>query len=155
EKALKAMGFPELRVGERLYVNGQHVASDPRILPDPLAPPVACAPFGLLYNGCVHPTPDARTYLCAEIGGWQGQLVVSLFARAVQARGSLQVEWSFQVLPPLNKYFLEIDRRYEHARARQLANALGAGVTGFVPALISSPVQLARYVKMPLDDRRN
>ena len=154
EQALRSMGFPELRVGERLYINGQHVAADRQILPDELGHPIAFAPFALLYNGCVHPTPDARTYMYAEIGGWKGQLVVSLFARAVQARGSLQVEWRFQVLPPLQKHFLEIDQRYKQPRARQLANALAAGVTGFVPALISSPVQLARYLKMPLDDRR-
>ena len=154
EAALKEMGFPELRVGERLYVNGQHVAAEPLLLPDPLAPPIAFAPFRLLYNGCDHPTPDARTYMCAEIGGWKGQLVVSLFARAVQARGSLQVEWSFQVLPPLRKHFLEIDSRYELPRARQVVNALIAGVAGFAPSLISSPVRLARYLRMPLDDRR-
>jgi hypothetical protein len=154
ERALKAMGFPELRVGERLYVNGQHVVDDPRILPDRLKPPVTSAEFELLYNGCVHPTPDARTYLCAEIGGWKGQLVVSLFARAVQARGSLQVEWGFRVVPPLRKHFLEIDRRYELPKARQAVNALGAGVVEFAPALISSPVRLARYLKMPLDDQR-
>jgi hypothetical protein len=155
EKALNAMGFPELRVGERLYVNGQHVADDPLILPHPLGPPVASPPFALLYNGCVHPTPDARTYLCAEIGGWKGQLVVSLFARAVQARGSLQVEWGFRVLPPLKKYFLEIDRRYELPKARQVVNALGAGVAGFAPALLLSPVRLARYLKIPLDELRH
>jgi hypothetical protein len=92
--------------------------------------------------------------MCAEIGGWKGQLVVSLFARAVQARGSLQVEWSFQVLPPLREFFLQIDSRYELPRIRQVVNALAAGVTGFAPALFSSPVQLARYLTMPLADRR-
>ena len=154
ERALRAMGFPELRVGERLYVNGQHVAVDPRILPDPLDPPLAFAPFRLLYDGCVHPTPDARTYMCAEIRGWKGQLVVSLFARAVQACGSLQVEWRFQVVPPLRRHFLEIDSRYELPRTRQVVNALAAGVAGFAPAMVSSPLRLARYLRTPLDDRR-
>ena len=153
ERALRAMEFPELRVGERLYVNGQHVAADPCILPERLAPPLAFAPFRLLYNGCVHPTPDARTYMCAEIGGWKGQLVVSLFARAVQARGSLQVEWRFQVVPPLKEHFLEIDSRYELPRTRQVVNALAAGVAGFAPALILSPVRLVRYLRTPLDDQ--
>jgi hypothetical protein len=154
EKALRDMELPELRVGERLYVNGQHVAADPCILPRKLAPPVADAPWRRLWDGCVHPTPDARTYMCAEIRGWKGQLVVSLFARAVQAHGSLQVEWRFQVIPPLRTHFLEIDSRYELPKARQVINALGAGVTGFAPALVSSPVRLARYLAVPLDDRR-
>jgi hypothetical protein len=154
EEALRVMGFPELRVGERLYVNGQHVADESRILPDRLEPPVASAPLELLYKGCLDPTPDARTYMCAEIRGWKGQLVVSLFARAVQARGSLQVEWRFQVIPPLREHFLAIDSRYELPRVRQVLNALAAGVAGFAPALILSPVRLGRYLRTPLDDRR-
>jgi hypothetical protein len=92
--------------------------------------------------------------MCAEIRGWKGQLVVSLFARAVQAHGSLQVEWRFQVIPPLRAHFLEIDSRYELPKARQVINALGAGVTGFAPALILSPFRLARYLRTPLDDKR-
>ena len=84
ETALKNMDFPELRVGQQLHVNGEHVAADPRLLPEVLGPPVADAPSGLLIEGCAHPTPEARTYVCAEISGWKGQLVVSLFTRAVQ-----------------------------------------------------------------------
>jgi hypothetical protein len=124
ETALKNMDFPEMRVGQRLFVNGEHVAADPRLLPYALGAPVADAPPGLLYEGSVHPTSEARTYVCAEIGGWKGQLVVSLFSRAVQVRGSLQVEWMFHVLPPLHTNLLLIDRRYESRRIRQIAKAM-------------------------------
>jgi len=119
EVALKDMDFPEMRVGQRLFINGEHVSADSRLLPHDLGPPVADAPADLLYDGCVHPTSEARTYVCAEIGGWKGQLVVSLFTRAVQARGSLQVEWMFHVLPPLHGNLLQIDRQYELGRIRQ------------------------------------
>ena len=78
ETALNNMEFPELRVGQQLHVNGEHVAADPRLLPEALGPPVADTPSDLLDEGCAHPTPEARTYVCAEISGWKGQLVVSL-----------------------------------------------------------------------------
>jgi hypothetical protein len=152
EQALKMMGFPHLRVGKRLYVNGTHVSANPRILPEPLAPPVAKVPADMLDEGCETPTADARTYLCAEIPGWKGQLVVTLFARAVQANGSLQFEWRFQVLPPLQDRFLDIDRRFE---SRPVVQCLQAAVTGLqlaIPALLLSPVGLWRYAKMPFDD---
>ena len=42
------MGFPELRVGERLFVNGEHVSADSRLLPDQFGPPSADAPPDLL-----------------------------------------------------------------------------------------------------------
>lgn len=153
EKALKGMDFPELRVRERLFVNGRHVAGYSRLLPNELAPPVASAPPDLLYTGCINPTPDARTYLCAEIGGWEGQLVVSLFARAMQACGSLQVEWRFKILPPLHESFLHIDHWYERSKATQVVTAMIAGFAWSVPALVASPVQIGRYASVPLFDQ--
>ncbi len=153
EEALRKMDFPEMRVGQRLFVNGEHVAADPRLLPDALEPPVADAPTDLLYEGSVHPTSEARTYVCAEIGGWKGQLVVSLFSRAVQVRGSLQVEWAFRVLPPLHTNLLLVDNRYESHRIRQISEAVATGVLWFVPALALAPGTFARSAILPLIDR--
>lgn len=151
--ALRNMDFAEMRVGQRLFINGEHVAANPQLLPDDLGPPVADAPPDLLYDGCVRPTSDARTYVCAEIGGWKGQLVVSLFARAVQVRGSLQVEWRFHVLPPLHSYLLQIDRQYELPKIRQSVKAVGSGLLWFAPALATAPVTFARYATLPLRDQ--
>ena len=148
ETALKSMEFPEIRVGQRLYVNGEHVNSDPRLLPHKLGPPAADASADLLRDGC-NPASEARTYVCAEIGGWKGQLVVSLFTRAVQTRGSLQVEWMFHVLPPLHTNLLLVDRRYELPVVAQIPKAMATGVLWFAPALVSAPVALARYAAVP------
>jgi hypothetical protein len=153
ETALKNMDFPEMRVGQRLFVNGEHVSADPRLLPYVLGAPVADAPAGLLYEGSVRPTSEARTYVCAEIGGWKGQLVVSLFSRAVQVRGSLQVEWTFHVLPPLHTNLLLIDRRYEPRRIKQIAKAMATGVLRFMPALILAPATFARSAVLPLTNK--
>lgn len=155
ETALKNMNadFSEMRVGQRLFVNGEHVAADSQLLPDEFGPPVANAPPELLHDGCVHPTSEARTYICAEIGGWKGQLVVSLFARAVQVRGSLEVEWRFHVLPPLHTNLLLIDQRYERRRIKQIAKVLATGFLWFIPALLAAPVTFARYAAFPLTSR--
>ena len=153
ETALKHMDFPDLRVGQQLHVNGEHVAADPRLLPEPLGPPAADAPPGLLAAGCLHPTPEARTYVCAEISGWKGQLVVSLFTRAVQVNGSLQVEWTFYGLPPLNTNLLLIDQQYEPRRIKQIAKAAGSGLLHFVPDLLWAPVTFTQYAIRPLADR--
>jgi hypothetical protein len=156
EMALKEMNkdedkdFPEMRVGQRLFVNGEHVAANPWLLPYELGPPVADAPRDLLDDGCVHPTSEARTYVCAEISGWKGQLVVSLFTRAVQVGGSLQVEWTFRVLPPLHSILLLIDHLYEPCRIRQITKAMITGVLWFAPALVAAPVTFARYAVLPL-----
>ena len=153
ETALKNMNFPELRVGQQLHVNGEHVAADQRLLPEALGPPVADAPTGLLDEGCLHPTPEARTYVCAEISGWKGQLVVSLFTRAVQVHGSLQVEWMFYVLPPLNTNLLMIDQQYEPHRIKQITKAACSGILYFAPDLLSAPVTFAQYAIRPVVNR--
>jgi hypothetical protein len=148
--ALDRMGFPGLRVAERLYVSGRHVADKPRLLPDDLAPPVASVGRDLLDEGAMYPTPDARTYVCAEVGGWKGQLVVSLFVRAVQARGSLHMDWTFRVLPPLSSNFLLLDTLYDLPKARQLINTAVAGSIWAIPALLLAPVEMLRYGVRPL-----
>jgi len=153
EESLKGMGFPDLQVSRRLYVNGENVAAHPRLLSTELGPPVANASADYLNKGCVNPTPEARTYLYAEIGGWKGQLVVSLFTRAVQAHGSLQVEWEFYLLLPLDDRFLEIDHRYERRKIRQFAGALTIGIAQFIPGLICAPVRFAYYAVTPVADR--
>jgi hypothetical protein len=152
-QALERMGLADLHVEERLYVNGQHISGNPEILPDELRPPATSVSRELLEEGARHPTPDARTYVCAEMRGWQGQLVVSLFARAIQANGSLHIEWSFYVLPPLAKVFLEIDKYYEQPPARQLLGSALAGMVRGVPALVSSPVYVVRNMLRPVRDR--
>jgi hypothetical protein len=148
EAALKSMDFPSIRVGQRLYVNGEHVISDSRLLPKKDGPPATDAPADLLSDGC-NPASEARTYVCAEISGWKGQLVVSLFTRAVQSHGSLQVEWMFRVLPPLHKLFLLVDRRYELPVVGQIPKAMTTGVLRFAPALVSAPVTLAYHATLP------
>jgi len=148
EVALKSMDFPDIRVGQRLYVNGEHVTSDSRLLPHKLGPPASDASADLLRDGC-NPASAARTYVCAEIGGWKGQLVVSLFTRAVQSHGSLQVEWMFHVLPPLHSNLLLVDRLYELPFVAQIPKAMATGVLWFVPALALAPVTLARYAALP------
>ena len=149
-RSLERMGLADQHVEERLFVNGEHVSGNPEMLPDELKPPEAFVGRGLLNAGTRHPTANARTYVCAEMRGWQGQLVVSLFARAIQANGTLHVEWSFYVLPPLRKDFLVIDKYYELPIAQQLLNCAATGITLGLPALLAAPVQLARYLARPV-----
>ena len=149
EMALEGMEFPDIRVGQRLYVNGEHVISDSRLLPHKLGPPATDAADDLLRDAC-NPGSEARTYVCAEIGGWKGQLVVSLFTRAVQSRGSLKVEWMFHILPPLSTNFLLVDRRYEQPVLWQISKATATGLLGFMPGLVSAPVMTLRYATLPV-----
>jgi hypothetical protein len=140
-------GLANVFVEERLFVNGLHIQPDPRLLPKHFEPPPTLVDDWLLQSATLHPTPDARTYVCVEMPGWQGQLVVNLFARAVYAGGCLYIEWTFRVLPPLHSEYLQVDKLYEQPGYLQLKNSLWAGLCGVLPALLSSPYRVLKIYR--------
>ncbi len=145
--ALSHTGLRDVRVRERLLVNGRYVQDNPKLLPGwkPPSRPPARVSDSILRRAAHHPTPDARVYICAEMPGWEGQLVTTLFVRAVHAGGSLYIEWSFHVLPPLSKLLPDIDGLYEEPVSAQLGWALRRGVLRAVPYFLTAPLALARH----------
>ncbi len=145
--ALSHMGLKDVHVREQLFVNGRYIQDNPRLLPGwkPPSRPPARVSDSILRRAVRHPTPDARVYICAEMPGWEGQLVTTLFVRAVHAGGSLYIEWSFHVLPPLSKLLPDIDGLYEEPVSAQLGWALRRGVLRAVPYFLTAPLALARH----------
>ena len=144
-----AKNLNNIRIYERLFVNGLHIQKNPQLLPDPLCAPPTSVNRGLLSAAALHPSPEARTYVCVEMPGWQGQLVVTLFIRAVNAGGSLYVEYTFRVLPPLRAEFLWIDRFHELTVQRRLRHSLGFGILTMVRALLASPYWAIKTYRQP------
>ena len=134
-----AKSLDNIRVYERLFVNGLHVQNNQQLLPDKLRAPPTSVDKRLLQAAAVRPSPEARTYVCVEMPGWQGQLVVTLYIRAVYAGDSLYVEYVFRVLPPIHGQFLVIDRLYEFSRYDQIKDSLRRGLREVMPALLVSP----------------
>ncbi|MDQ2812393.1 MAG: hypothetical protein M3Z75_11105 [Actinomycetota bacterium] len=143
--AMRKIGFADIHVEERLFVNGRHIKGSDTLLPHgEVAPPASYVSPSLLKQAVLHPTPDARAYVCVEMPGWQGQLIVTLFARAVHAGGSLYIEWEYHVLPPLGGEFLNIDLLYGTPLSKQMLGALIWGAVRFVPALFKAPFLVVR-----------
>src|SRR5215510_2806077 len=140
-------GLANIFVEERLFVNGLHIQPDRRLLPGQFEPPPTSVDEWLLQTATLYPTPDARTYVCVEMPGWQGQLVVNLFARAVHAGGCLYIEWTFRVLPPLHREYLQVDQLFEQPGYLQLKSSLWVGLCGVLPALLTSPYQVLRIYR--------
>lgn len=145
-----------LRVYERLFVNGLNIQGSKLFKrADSLHCPPASVGQEFLAQAAVHPTPEARTYVCVEMTGWKGQLVVTLFIRAVYTGDSLFLEWTFRVLPPVRKEFLRIDLFYEMAKHRQVRLCLRDGLRETIPALLTSPYRaLSAYRKPYIAKRR-
>jgi hypothetical protein len=144
---MKKLDFSDMKVEERLFVNGRHLKGSSIFLPQgEAAPPTASVNPELLLEATQHPTPDARTYVCVEMPGWQGQLVVTLFVRAVHTGGSLYVEWEYHVLPPLRGWYMQVDGQFGVSTARRLWRTAVRGAREVVPALFRAPFDLAADV---------
>lgn len=143
-KAIENIKFPDLNVVERVFVNGKHVRGNRGLQRQSLEPPFASVSNELLRAAAEHPTADARAYVCAEIHGWQGQLVVTMFARAVHTGGWLYVEYSFHLLPPIDSVYTIIDSLYNESLSHKLRRTLAWSASRTFPYLLASPFSLAK-----------
>jgi hypothetical protein len=142
-KAANALGLRDMHVGERIFVNGRHVRGNRELQRQPLESPFSSVSNELVRSATEHPTPDARTYVCAAIRGWQGQLMVTMFARAVHTGGWLYVEYSFYLLLPIQSKYMEVDLLHKEPLIQSLRRAAIWGVRRTIPALILSPFTFA------------
>jgi hypothetical protein len=143
-EAMDDLGLRDVWVEERLFVNGRHIQGDPDYLPSPHEPPTTSVNPALLRQAIRHPTPDARVYVCVEMRGWQGQLIVTLFARAVHLGGSLYIEWSFYVLPPVSPSFQSIDYLYDAIEVRRFWRAALRRARRTPRTLVLAPLAVGR-----------
>ncbi|GAA2215478.1 hypothetical protein GCM10009850_109460 [Nonomuraea monospora] len=142
-REVAATGLPNLRLTERLFINGVDVNHAPDLLPDPLAPPLVTADTELLRAVSRTPESSARVYLCVEVLGWGGQLIVTVFIRAIRLRGSLFLEGSTYMLYPLAPEYSQVDRISSDVLTG-IAVAIGAGAVRTIPLLVTAPYRIAR-----------
>lgn len=135
---MKKIGLIDARVEERLFVNGRHVHDNRVLLPHPKQPPITSVNKTVLKHAALHPTPDARVYVCVEMPSWQGQLVVTLFTRAVHVGGSLYIEWRFYVLRPVWEKLQWIDGLWDESHWRILRHCGLESAIQTAPALFGS-----------------
>jgi hypothetical protein len=144
------IGLPDENVKEWLFVNGLQVHDHPDLLPDKLARPRTWVPQSTMAEYISKPAPDARAYVCVEIPGWRGQLVVTLFARADHVGSDLYIEWNFHVLGSVSDQFLNVDGRYGESRLSQLVHVSAISFLEALPALLCSVPATLRWVMRPV-----
>jgi len=142
-EALHSLGLEGLRIDRRLYVDGFSVTRIPELLPDRRRRPVTSVPTQLLDLLTERPGGNVRPYLCAEVTGWQGQLVVTTFVRVVVFNGILFIETATYVLAPLRGKYLHVDAMRIRTGGERLVETARSASARFLPALLTSPARLA------------
>lgn len=126
-------------VTQRIYVDGRDIRNDRRFLDDPESAPKTRVDDDLRRQLLISPEDRARPYLCVQVSGWKGQLVLSMFLRFVVTPKELFVEVSYTLLTPVSKEFQVADELLPEPTPRQfLAMAVQAG-TSLPMRLVSAP----------------
>ncbi|KUN24073.1 hypothetical protein AQJ23_20995 [Streptomyces antibioticus] len=142
--AARGIGLNNLRVEERLFVDGLNVALDRRLLPVRDQPPLT-----RVDSHVMRAMPDGlgatrRSYVSIEIPAWSGQLVVTMYLRAVQVHGTLYLEWSAYALLPMLPEYYAVDRLPHRTAAGSAVRAGARALARLLPALLGAPRALAR-----------
>ncbi|MEU5686194.1 FHA domain-containing protein [Streptomyces venezuelae] len=142
-QSLRQLDLPGLRVDERLFVSGYDVQRERRLLPDRLAPPLTAVPAEVVRDKAGGPDTIIRSYVCVEAQAWSGQLVVTMFIRAVRVRGSLFLEGETFALLPLRGSYCTVDAVPRHSRLGAVSSALAATALPAPADLLLSPFRTA------------
>ncbi|MEU7866503.1 hypothetical protein [Dactylosporangium sp. NPDC049140] len=124
---VRRAGIPDIQVHNRLFVAGRATYQVAGLQPDREQAPSAAVERSEIRKAIEGSTEYARTYLCVEKDSWQGELVVTMFLRAVLFGTDLFVEFHAYVLLPLHP-------------AIHAADDLPATVTGRLIAVVRAAV---------------
>ncbi|MET7970917.1 hypothetical protein [Micromonospora sp. NPDC005305] len=99
---IRQAGIPDVKVHNRLFVAGNYATRVQGLLPQPEQPPTSSVDRSEIRKAIQNASETARTYLCIEKDSWAGELVVTVFVRAVEFGTDLFVEFYAYVLLPLH-----------------------------------------------------
>ncbi|WP_370119107.1 zinc ribbon domain-containing protein [Streptacidiphilus sp. MAP12-33] len=144
-RRLAELSLPGLQLEERLFVDGDAVADDPRFLPDPFGRPVASVSRELVDRLKREPEDRARVYLAVHATGWRGDLVTSYFIRFARSDSSLLVEGVHTVLCPLREQYRVIDTLMPTPTFRECVEHLVESLAATPLALAAAPFRATAW----------
>jgi hypothetical protein len=121
ESAICGLGIPGLAVDDRLYVDGREIRDDARFLSSRSGPPITCADPEFVRSFVDNQAAYARRYQCAQVSSWRNEMILTGLLRFSQLGGSLFIEMSFSVLPPVWDPYREVNHVHRIADLREFA----------------------------------
>jgi hypothetical protein len=151
--AVRSASVPDLDVHNRLFVAGGTAPAIPGLLPDTARRPAASVARATVQRAIEQSRPDGRTYLCVQLTGWRGELVISLYIRAAVMAKHLFVECHAYVLSPLRAEVCAADLLPTRSRSA-LAAAVVRGIRDTPRYVRSSPRMLLTEAQRDRDRQR-
>lgn len=138
-----------VEVTERIYVDGRDIRTDERFLDRPLSAPRTQVDGNLHRKLMLEPEDRARPYLCLQVSGWNGQLVLSSFMRFVVTPKELFLEVSHSLLTPVRDEYQIADRLLPEPTLRQALVLAGQAVATLPILLLRAPGAARRFFTGP------
>ncbi len=144
---LKIDGLEQYRV---LLADGRYVRDDRRLMPSPFdLPPRRIS--GEIFSGHEeYREACRRSYWCACIVDWNGEMVLTTYLRFKKGRQHLFVEASNFILPPLKQAYYAIDTIDPELRVSYLFNKFCGCLIAAPFKLLYSPYSVFRMCGEPL-----
>lgn len=152
---LTRVGLAGVSLTEQVFVDGRDLRGDGRFLPNELAPPVPHVDVTLVRALTAAPEDHARTYMCLQVTGWRGQLVLSTFLRFVVTGKSLFIELSHSLLTPVLERYQEVDHLLPQPTLRQFLRITRQSFTHAPIGLFRAPFAVTRAIFAPLRRSRH
>jgi hypothetical protein len=146
---LRDLRTGDVTITDRVFVDGRDIREDLRFLPNQLSAPVTAIDQALLRSLAVEPEDRARPYLCIQVSGWQGQLVLSTFLRFVVTPRELFVEASHCLLTPVRDEFQEVDRLLPQPTAGQALRIGGRALRRAPGHVFRAPFAAVAHIMGP------
>jgi hypothetical protein len=150
--AVEKLRLPGVRIGDRLFVNGEDlrsshdVATSKVLLPNAEQAPVSDVPPKLIRDLRENGSGRARPYLTLQVSGWEGELVLTQFLRftLLPHEDVLFVENSTTLLAPVRAIYRTVDTLPDRPTFHHAAMLVSAALPRAVGLLFRSiPATLA------------
>jgi hypothetical protein len=144
------LAIPNLEQYNVLFVDGRRVREDKQLMSSPYDLPPSSISEQMISDFGSGQEDRRRSYFCAAITDWSGELVMTSYLRSKKGKSHLFVELSHFILPPLKSKYYGIDSTDPMLRIKWVfQHIVGATITSPF-FLIFSPFSVFASVTAPI-----
>ena len=149
-RAISELNIDGLSIKDKLYVHGEEIRDDRRLLAHPFARPTVQVDPSLVRAFVERPTRSIWYYKCLQVMPRKGELVLSIFLSISKRGPFLHTSARYYLLPPLQESYYDVDKVHPNLRIGIIWKVLKTSIVTAPRLWIFSPVELSKALFQPL-----
>jgi hypothetical protein len=147
---LDSLNIPNLKVSDKIFINGKKIRNNRDLLPKKLGHPVNHVSEKYIKKIMNEDNTDIRFYRVIQITDWEGDLILTSFLRFQKSLKSIFVENNYFLLPPISEDLKSIDAIKEESGIRYYITWITRFVFISLKDSIMSILTILRYIHTAL-----